>query len=373
MEAAMRVLVTGGAGFIGSAVCRRLVLRHGASVINVDKLTYAANLTSLAAIERSNSYVFEQHDICDRRAIDAILGKYEPDAIIHLAAESHVDRSITGSSAFVETNITGTFTLLEAARSYYDRLPAARRRKFRFVHVSTDEVYGSLGPAGRFTEETAYRPSSPYSASKAASDHLAHAWFKTYGLPVIVSNCSNNYGPFQFPEKLIPLTILNAIEGKRLPVYGRGINVRDWLHVDDHAEGLIDLLTQGTPGEKYNFGGDSERSNIDVVTQVCDIVDSMCPGPEKRRSLITFVPDRPGHDIRYAIDASKAQRELGWRPKRTFEQGLAETVAWYLRNRPWWEGPRAGVYDGSRLGLLVGSGNNAATGLHGEPQPSQAS
>lgn len=348
----MRVLVTGGAGFIGSAVCRRLALYHRASVINVDKLTYAANLASLAEIEGLSSYVFEQRDICDRKAIDLVLAKYEPDSIIHLAAESHVDRSITGSAAFIDTNIVGTYTLLEAARRYYESMSRARRSRFRFVHVSTDEVYGSLGPDGRFSEETPYRPSSPYSASKAASDHLAHAWFKTYDLPVIVSNCSNNYGPFQFPEKLIPLTILNAVEGKPLPVYGTGANVRDWLHVDDHAEGLISLILEGRPGEKYNFGGDSERANLDVVTQICDLLDEMCPGRQQRRSLITFVPDRPGHDVRYAIDASKAHRELGWRPTRSFEQGLAETVAWYLKSRAWWEGPRVGIYDGSRLGLL---------------------
>lgn len=350
----MRVLVTGGAGFIGSAVCRRLMLQHGASVINVDKITYAANLASLAPIEGVRGYTLERLDICDRKAIDLVFANHEPDSIIHLAAESHVDRSITGPAAFINSNIVGTYTLLEAAKRYYDRLSPRRQSRFRFIHVSTDEVYGSLGPDGRFCEETPYRPSSPYSASKAASDHLAHAWFRTYDLPVIVSNCSNNYGPFQFPEKLIPLTILNAIDGKPLPVYGNGTNVRDWLHVDDHAAGLIGLLTQGKPGEKYNFGGDSERANLDVVTQICDVLDRMCPGRGERRSLITFVTDRPGHDVRYAIDASKAHRELDWRPTRTFEQGLAETVEWYLKNRSWWEGPRAGIYDGSRLGLLEG-------------------
>jgi dTDP-glucose 4,6-dehydratase len=349
---AMRVLVTGGAGFIGSAVCRQLVLQHGATVINVDKLTYAANLASLGAIERSNDYVFEQLDICDRDGTDLIFAKYEPDSVIHLAAESHVDRSITGSADFINTNIVGTYTLLEAAKKYYDRLSPRQRKRFRFIHVSTDEVYGSLGPDGRFCEDTPYRPSSPYSASKAASDHIAHAWFRTYDLPVIVSNCSNNYGPFQFPEKLIPLTILNAIDGKSLPVYGNGANIRDWLHVDDHAAGLISLLVDGRPGEKYNFGGDSERANLDIVTQICDVLDRTCPGRGNRRSLITFVPDRPGHDIRYAIDASKAHRELGWRPTRTFEQGLAETVDWYVNSRAWWERPRTEIYDGSRLGLL---------------------
>ncbi|MDA9463516.1 dTDP-glucose 4,6-dehydratase [Bradyrhizobium sp. CCBAU 53415] len=349
----MRVLVTGGAGFIGSAVCRSLVLQKGATVINVDKLTYAANPASLAPIEGLKSYLFEQQDICDREAMDFVFSSYQPDAVVHLAAESHVDRSITGPAAFIATNIVGTYTLLEAARKYYDGLSPPRRKRFRFIHVSTDEVYGSLGPADYFREETPYRPSSPYSASKAASDHLALAWFKTYGLPVMVSNCSNNYGPFQFPEKLIPLTILNALERRPLPVYGDGRNVRDWLHVEDHAAGLITLLLEGKPGEKYNFGGDSERSNLDVVTQICDVVDRLYPGPAARRSMITFVPDRPGHDIRYAIDASKARRELGWQPTRTFEQGLAETVAWYLKSRSWWEHARSGIYDGSRLGLLA--------------------
>ncbi|QOZ13335.1 dTDP-glucose 4,6-dehydratase [Bradyrhizobium sp. CCBAU 51765] len=349
----MRVLVSGGAGFIGSAVCRSLVLQKGAAVINVDKLTYAANPASLAPIQRLESYLFEQQDICDREAMDFVFSSSQPDAVVHLAAESHVDRSITGPAAFIATNIVGTYTLLEAARKYYEGLSLPRRKRFRFIHVSTDEVYGSLGPADYFREETPYRPSSPYSASKAASDHLALAWFKTYGLPVIVSNCSNNYGPFQFPEKLIPLTILNAIERRPLQVYGDGQNVRDWLHVEDHAAGLITLLLEGKPGEKYNFGGDSERSNLDVVTQICDVVDKLYPGPTIRRSMITFVPDRPGHDIRYAIDASKVRRELGWQPTRTFEQGLAETVAWYLKSRSWWERARGGVYDGSRLGLLA--------------------
>lgn len=347
----MRVLVTGGAGFIGSAVCRQLVLRNGAAVMNIDKLTYAANLASLAAIDGRSSYQFVQHDICDPEAINAVFTRWEPSAVIHLAAESHVDRSITGSAAFVTTNIGGTHTLLEAAKRYYDRLPNQRRKQFRFVHVSTDEVYGSLGAVDRFREDTPYRPSSPYAASKAASDHLALAWFKTYGLPVIVSNCSNNYGPFQFPEKLIPLTILNAIERKPLPVYGDGRNVRDWLHVEDHAAGLIRLLVEGRPGEKYNFGGDCERSNLEVVTQICDVLDRLHPGSAARRSLITFVPDRPGHDARYAVDASKAHRELGWRPTRIFEQGLAETVEWYVASGSWWARARTGIYDGSRLGL----------------------
>ncbi len=347
----MRVLVTGGAGFIGSAVCRRLVQVHRAEVINVDKLTYAANLHSLNSISDNSAYAFEQIDICDRAGVDGVFARYAPDATIHLAAESHVDRSITGPAAFIDTNIVGTYTMLEAARKYYERLTAEKRARFRFVHVSTDEVYGSLGEEGLFCEDTPYRPSSPYSASKAASDHLARAWFKTYGLPVIISNCSNNYGPFQFPEKLIPLIILNAIEGKPLPVYGSGSNVRDWLYVDDHAEGLVSLLTRGQPGEKYNFGGNSERSNLDVVELICDVLDRTLPSRTKMRSLITFVKDRPGHDLRYAIDASKARRELGWTPSKTFEEGIADTVQWYLESRAWWEAPRAKVYAGTRLGL----------------------
>jgi dTDP-glucose 4,6-dehydratase len=347
----MRVLVTGGAGFIGSAVCRRLVLSHQAMVVNIDKLTYAANLRSLDPIAGKPAYAFEQVDICDRAGVDDAFATYAPDAVIHLAAESHVDRSITGPSAFINTNVVGTYNLLEASRKYYDRLTPKGRRRFRFVHVSTDEVYGSLGATGLFCEDTPYRPSSPYSASKAASDHLAHAWFKTYGLPVIVSNCSNNYGPYQFPEKLIPLMILNAIEGKPLPVYGNGSNVRDWLYVDDHAEGLITLLTRGRPGEKYNFGGDSERSNLDVVELICDVLDEMAPGQTSRRSLISFVKDRPGHDLRYAIDASKARQELNWKPSRSFEEGIAHTVQWYLDSRAWWEMPRVNVYGGTRLGL----------------------
>jgi dTDP-glucose 4,6-dehydratase len=347
----MRVLVTGGAGFIGSAVCRRLVRVYGAAVINVDKLTYAANLRSLDSIAGEPGYAFKQMDVCDRADMDTVFANYQPDAVIHLAAESHVDRSITGPSTFINTNVLGTYNLLEAARKYHERLTTERRSRFRFVHVSTDEVYGSLGAADLFCEETPYRPSSPYSASKAASDHLAHAWFKTYDLPVIVSNCSNNYGPYQFPEKLIPLIILNAIEGKPLPVYGNGSNIRDWLYVDDHAEGLIRLLTRGRPGEKYNFGGNSERSNLDVVELICDVIDQLAPRGAKTRSLITYVKDRPGHDLRYAIDASKAYRELGWKPSKTFEEGIAQTVQWYLDSRVWWEAPRSSVYGGARLGL----------------------
>ncbi len=348
----MRVMVTGGAGFIGSAVCRHLVSDYGIAVVNVDDLTYAANLHSLDSISSDPKYAFERADVCDRAAIDAIFSKYSPTAVIHLAAESHVDRSITGAAAFINTNVVGTYQLLEAAHHYYKQLASDRRTEFRFIHVSTDEVYGSLGAEGRFCEETPYQPSSPYSASKAASDHLAHAWFKTYGLPVIVSNCSNNYGPYQFPEKLIPLTILNAIEGKPLPVYGQGSNVRDWLYVDDHAEGLISLLLRGRPGEKYNFGGDCERSNLSVVELICDILDRAVPGVKSKRSLIRFVTDRPGHDLRYAIDASKAHRDLGWTPRKTFEEGIERTIHWYLDNRAWWELSRVKVYKGERLGLL---------------------
>jgi dTDP-glucose 4,6-dehydratase len=318
----MNILVTGGAGFIGSAVCRQLVASRSVSVVNVDKLTYAANPRSLDSIANDARYAFQQADICDRATMDAIFARYQPTAIIHLAAESHVDRSITGADAFLETNVIGTYRLLEAAKSYYATLGPDVRSRFRFVHVSTDEVYGSLGETGRFREVTPYQPSSPYSASKAASDHLAHAWHKTYGLPVIVSNCSNNYGPYQFPEKLIPLTILNALDCKSLSVYGKGANVRDWLHVDDHARGLIMLLERGQPGEKYNLGGDSERTNLSVVELICDILDRLSPVKPPRRSLISFVADRPGHDLRYSIDASKARRHLGWSPQEPFESGL---------------------------------------------------
>lgn len=351
----MRVLVTGGAGFIGSAVCRLLVSQHGVSVVNVDKLTYAANPCSLDSIAQDQRYAFECADVCDRSALDAIFAKYRPTAVIHLAAESHVDRSITGAAAFIDTNFVGTYQLLEAVRHYYAELASDRRAEFRFVHVSTDEVYGSLGAEGRFCEDTPYRPSSPYSASKAASDHLAHAWFKTYGLPVIVSNCSNNYGPYQFPEKLIPLIILNAIEGKPLPVYGQGTNVRDWLYVEDHAEGLITLLSKGRPGEKYNFGGDSERTNLEVVERICSALDEVIPNAQPRRSLIKFVADRPGHDLRYAIDASKSHRELGWSPRQTFDEGIEKTVHWYLENNAWWGPSRRTVYKGERLGLAEAS------------------
>jgi dTDP-glucose 4,6-dehydratase len=348
-----RVLVTGGAGFIGSAVCRQLVAGHRGFVINADKLTYAANLHSLDSIADNPRYVFERVDICDRGALDALFGRYQPTAVIHLAAESHVDRSISGADAFLKTNIEGTFALLEASRHFYAKLGARNQSQFRFVHVSTDEVYGSLGAEGLFREDSPYRPSSPYSASKAASDHLAHAWYKTYGLPVVISNCSNNYGPCQFPEKLIPLTLLNAFEGKPISVYGTGSNVRDWLYVEDHARGLIELLDKGSLGEKYNFGGNSERSNLQVVKLICDILDRIAPGRRSRQSLISFVADRPGHDHRYAIDASKARTEIGWRPLHSFESGLERTIKWYLDNPQWWGPLRDRVYGGERLGVLA--------------------
>jgi len=322
-------------------------------VLNVDKLTYAASEHALDEIVASDRYQFLKADICDRAAMDEAFADFRPDAVMHLAAESHVDRSITGSAAFVQTNIVGTHTLLESALAYWSALPADEKSNFRFLHVSTDEVYGSLTDEGYFCEGTRYDPRSPYSASKAASDHLASAWQHTYGLPVIKSNCSNNYGPYQFPEKLIPLTILNALEGKPLPVYGDGKNIRDWLFVDDHAQALRLALTAGKPGETYCIGGSSERANIDVVLAICDLLDSIIPDTKigSRRALITFVRDRPGHDHRYAIDAAKITRELGWQPTRTFNQGLAETVRWYLDRRDWWQPIREGIYCGERLGL----------------------
>jgi dTDP-glucose 4,6-dehydratase len=349
----MKLLVTGGAGFIGSAVIRLVLRETAASVVNLDKLTYAANLDSLAAIEHDPRYAFEKVDICDRPELERVFRQHRPDAVMHLAAESHVDRSIDAPAAFLQTNVVGTCTLLEVALDYWRGLPQERQPGFRFHHVSTDEVYGSLGPTGRFSETTAYEPNSPYSASKAASDHFARAWHHTYGLPVVASNCSNNYGPWQFPEKLIPLVITNALLGQPLPVYGKGENVRDWLFVEDHARALWLILTAGRVGETYNVGGDSERRNLAVVEAICDLVDRMAPqlssGP--RRSLIEFVSDRPGHDLRYAIDASKLQVELAWRPRENFASGLERTVAWYLDNRAWWERLRAGVYAGDRLGL----------------------
>ncbi|HEY1746983.1 MAG TPA: dTDP-glucose 4,6-dehydratase [Xanthobacteraceae bacterium] len=347
-----RIIVTGGAGFIGSAVCRYLIEECDATVVNADKLTYAANLDSLERIAGNPRYSFERIDVCDRPAVNTLFTTFQPTGVIHLAAESHVDRSISGADVFLQTNITGTFHILEAARRFYEGLPGERREQFRVVHVSTDEVYGSLGAEGLFREDSPYQPSSPYSASKAASDHLALAWHKTYGLPVVISNCSNNYGPCQFPEKLIPLTILNAFVGKALPVYGSGDNIRDWLHVEDHARGLVALLERGRVGEKYNFGGDSERTNLRVVELICDILDRIVPTRRPRRSLITFVADRPGHDHRYAIDASKVRVELGWRPQHSFASGLEATIKWYLQNSQWWLPLRQNVYDGERLGLI---------------------
>ncbi len=346
------VLVTGGAGFIGSAVCRHLIA-NGYRVTNVDKLTYAGNLSSLRAIEALPGYSFEHADIGDESRIVAILKRDEIDIVMHLAAESHVDRSIDGPGTFIETNIVGTFRLLNAALEYWRGLPEERRRRFRFHHVSTDEVFGDLPfEGGSFTEETPYAPSSPYSASKAASDHLARAWHQTYGLPVVLSNCSNNYGPYQFPEKLIPLVILNALDGKPLPIYGDGSNVRDWLHVEDHARALELVAMHGAPGESYNVGSDSKRSNLEVVEAICDVLDRKYPRADARtyRAQIMFVTDRPGHDRRYAIDANKVRRELGWKPNWTFEAGLEETIDWYLENHWWWEPIRAGSYAGERLG-----------------------
>lgn len=352
---AKRFLVTGGAGFIGSAVVRKLVLEKGHKTLVVDKLTYAGNLDSLKPVAGNPLYGFVQADIADAERMKAVISEFQPDVIMHLAAESHVDRSIDGPGAFVQTNVVGTFTLLQAALAYWRQLDGARRDGFRFHHISTDEVFGSLGADGFFHEEYPYQPNSPYSASKAASDHFVRAWHHTYGLPTLVTNCSNNYGPYHFPEKLIPLVILNALEGKSLPVYGTGENVRDWLYVDDHAEALILVAEKGRVGDNYNIGGWNERTNIDVVRSICRLVDEMASdntiGP--RENLITFVPDRPGHDLRYAIDARKIERDLGWRPAETFESGLRKTVAWYLENRPWWERVRSGVYRGERLGTTA--------------------
>jgi dTDP-glucose 4,6-dehydratase len=347
----MRVLVTGGAGFIGSALVRHLVLDKGYEVLNVDKLTYAATLTSLKQVETVPSYRFLKADICDGQAISQVFSSFRPDRVMHLAAESHVDRSITGARSFVESNVLGTFNMLECARVYWAQLSHELKRQFRFLHVSTDEVYGSLGEDGLFSETTPYDPSSPYSASKAASDHLAKAWARTYGMPVVVSNCSNNYGPFHFPEKLIPLTVLNAIEGKPLSVYGAGTNVRDWLFVDDHARALDLIAEKGRVGETYNVGGRNERRNIDVVRRICALMNEFNSAGGPHEDLIQFVPDRPGHDARYAIDATKLERELGWRARETFDTGIEKTVRWYLDNA-WWWAPLRNNYEGTRLGIL---------------------
>jgi dTDP-glucose 4,6-dehydratase len=342
------VIVTGGAGFIGSAVIRRLIRDSSWRVVNVDKLTYAGNLESLAEVDGHERYQFERIDIADAMRLRAVFEAHRPDAVLHLAAESHVDRSIDGPAPFIETNIVGTFNLLEESLRY-----ARAAESFRFVHVSTDEVFGSLHGQGKFHEATAYDPSSPYSASKAASDHLVRAWGRTFGLPVMVTNCSNNYGPFQFPEKLIPLTILKGLAGEAIPVYGKGENVRDWLYVDDHAAGLQQVLERGTPGATYLFGGDSERRNIDVVRVICRMLDELHPAGQEHARLIEFVADRPGHDLRYAIDASKVESELGWRATETFESGLRKTITWYLENEDWWRRVQSGAYRGERLGLRI--------------------
>lgn len=349
----VKILVTGGAGFIGSAVVRHIINNTQDSVVNVDKLTYAGNLESLSDVSESQRYFFEQADICDAAAMARIFAEHKPDAVMHLAAESHVDRSITGPADFIETNIVGTYVLLEAARAYWSALDKGAKQAFRFHHISTDEVYGDLPhpdevAAGEalplFTETTAYAPSSPYSASKASSDHLVRAWLRTYGMPTLVTNCSNNYGPYHFPEKLIPLVILNALEGKPLPIYGKGDQIRDWLYVEDHARALYTVVTQGVAGETYNIGGHNEKQNLDVVHTICDLLDEIVPKEGSYRDQITYVTDRPGHDRRYAIDADKISRELGWKPQETFESGIRKTVRWYLDNQRWVENVKSGAY-----------------------------
>jgi dTDP-glucose 4,6-dehydratase len=347
----MRVLITGGAGFIGSAVARRFIAESDDEILVYDKLTYAGNLDALSSIDANARFTFRHADVCDPRAVTAAFSEFRPDLVMHLAAESHVDRSIDGPAAFIETNLVGTFIMLDAALSYWRALPKFKAEAFRFIHISTDEVFGTLGETGLFREDTPYAPNSPYSASKAGSDHLVRAWRATYGLPTIVTNCSNNYGPFHFPEKLIPLTIINAIESKPLPVYGRGENIRDWLYVEDHAAALMLVARRGKVGESYNVGGRNEMRNIDVVHAICDIFDTLYPDSfGSYRRLITFVEDRPGHDLRYAIDCSKIERDLGWRPSHTFETGLRSTVEWYLANPDWWRPIRSGKYHGERLG-----------------------
>ncbi|MCU8408650.1 dTDP-glucose 4,6-dehydratase [Vibrio vulnificus] len=351
----MKILVTGGAGFIGSAVIRHIIRNTQDVAINLDKLTYAGNLESLSEIDSSERYYFEQVDICDRGELDRVFALHQPDLVMHLAAESHVDRSIDGPAAFIETNVMGTYHLLEAARQYWSAMDETRKAAFRFHHISTDEVYGDLeGTDDLFTETTSYAPSSPYSASKASSDHLVRAWQRTYGFPTLVTNCSNNYGPYHFPEKLIPLMILNALDGKPLPVYGDGMQIRDWLFVEDHARALYKVVTEGEIGETYNIGGHNEKANIEVVKTICDLLEELRPnkpaGVESYESLITYVKDRPGHDVRYAIDATKIAQELNWTPEETFESGIRKTVEWYLNNQQWWQRVLDGSYSLERLG-----------------------
>lgn len=347
----MKIIVTGGLGFIGSSVVRQLISDSEHEILNIDKLTYAATETSIADVSGSDRYAWTRADIADVEAMAGIVSDFDPDAIMHLAAESHVDRSIDGPAAFVETNVVGTMSLLQAALAHWSALPAERQESFRFVHVSTDEVFGSLGPTDpAFTEESAHRPRSPYSASKAAADHLAGAWFHTYGLPVVVTNCSNNYGPYQFPEKLIPLMVLRSLDSKPLPVYGAGDNVRDWLFVEDHARALIQVMAQGRPGETYAIGGDAERTNLEVVETICAAIDNRRPGPSPRRELIEFVRDRPGHDHRYAVDTSKINAELGWSPSVSFDDGIQATIDWYLDNESWWRPIVEGTYQLERIG-----------------------